>query len=645
MCSGPTTLNHCGPKPKKPGYRLRMIVYSATKRDFQNDVLQGDIKEKIITGFKGKAGGSVSKSESRSWQNSLMFMNNVINTDEIPADAGIAIEYKIPRSNRRIDFLVSGLTGSNDKAVVIIELKQWDDAEKTDKDGVVKTFVGKGVRETSHPAYQAWSYAMLLKDFNASIEDAGIRLWPCAYLHNLALEQAGGVLDDFYGQYLKEAPVFLRSDAEKLRAFIAKHIKHGDRSKTIVEIDSGKIRPSKSLADTLASLLQGNREFIMIDDQKVVFENAISQAKSASPGRKKVLIVEGGPGTGKSVVAVNLLVELTRQRMLTHYVTKNSAPRDVYESKLTGSFSKSHISNLFKGSGIFHNVDPNTYKALIVDEAHRLNERSGLFSHLGENQIKEIIQSAEFTIFFIDEDQKVTLKDIGEKEEIRRWAKEMGAEVTEMELASQFRCNGSDGYLGWLDNVLGIRETANEDLSDVDYDFQVFDSAAALKKEIEAKNKEANKARITAGYCWNWISKKNPNDYDIELDDGAFKAKWNLTQDGNLWILKPESVSEVGCIHTCQGLEVDYIGVIIGPDLVIRNGKVVTDPSKRARTDKSLHGYKKLSQSEPVYVEQVVDTIIKNTYRTLMTRGVKGCYIYATDRETNEYFKKFANTH
>ena len=292
------------------------------------------------------------------------------------------------------------------------------------------------------------------------------------------------------------------------------------------------------------------------------------------------MIVEGGPGTGKSVVAINLLVELTKREFVAQYVTRNSAPRLVYEAKLTNSFKKSHISNMFSGSGSYHSVDANSYDCLIVDEAHRLNAKSGMFNHLGENQIKEIIAASKCSIFFIDEDQKVTLKDIGDKEEIRRWAKKLKAKVTELKLESQFRCNGSDGYLAWLDNTLQIRETANDTLDVNDYDFRIVDSPTELHNLIREKNKEKNKARMVAGYCWKWISKKRPELKDIVID--GYKATWNLDTDGQAWIIKPDSVSEVGCIHTCQGLELDYVGVIIGPDLVVRNGKVITQP-ERAR--------------------------------------------------------------
>ena len=282
-------------------------------------------------------------------------------------------------------------------------------------------------------------------------------------------------------------------------------------------------------------------------------------------------------------------------------------------------------------------TEKDIFDFLIVDEAHRLNEKSGLYSNLGENQVKELIFASKCTVFFIDEDQRVTLSDIGSCEVIESFARQRGASVENYNLSSQFRCSGSDGYLAWLDQCLGIRETANADLSSDEYDFQVFDSPESLHQAIIDKN-SSNRARVVAGYCWPWTSKKIPTANDIVI--GEYKRKWNLDQDGSLWIIAEKSVEQVGCIHTCQGLEVDYIGVILGPDLIVRNGQVQTDASARDHRDKSIRGYKKLTKADPVSAKRVTDLIIKNTYRTLMTRGMKGCYVYSTDKETRDYFRK-----
>jgi len=611
-----------------------MIIYQSTKKGFVKDVLEGYADTKILASYVRETGHSTSPQEQDSWQNSMQFMKNILDDPGIPEDSGVAIEYKIPQTSKRIDFILSGKSEEKKRTAIIIELKQWSRGiHISDKDGVVNADFYGG--ETNHPSYQAWSYTTLLEDYNSSIEDKKISLVPCAYLHNYEYDTV--IQNDFYKEYLNKAPVFLKHDRIKLQTFIKKFVRYGDNGDTIFDIENGKIRPSRSLADSLSSMLKGNREFVLIDDQKLVYEAALDLTKKSSENNKNVLIVEGGPGTGKSVVAINLLTELNNQGKVTFYVTKNSAPREVYQVMLTGKFTKSRISNLFSSSGSFYDVENNSFDALIVDEAHRLNAKSGLFSHLGENQIKELIGAAKCTIFFVDEDQMVTVKDIGTKAEITEWANILGAKVHNMMLSSQFRCNGSDGFLAWLDNVLQIRPTATDTLREINYDFRVVDSPALIHMEITEKNLINNKSRIVAGYCWKWISKKNPSLKDIVIGDYA--ATWNLSLHGQSWIIHPDSVKEVGCIHTCQGLELDYVGVIIGPDLVVRDGKIITDATKRANTDQSLKGLKSMMKVDPEKAKELADKIIKNTYRTLMTRGMKGCFIFSTDLETQEYFK------
>ncbi len=612
-----------------------MIVYKSTKQGFLNDVMAGDIENVVLESYIRETGSRTGEREIRSWRNSMPYMSNILGDPAIPNDAGIAIEYKIPQTSNRIDFIITGLNGQNQNVAILIELKQWESATLTDMDGVVNTFVGGSHRDVSHPSYQVWSYAALLEDFNSAIDDDHIAIKPCAYLHNYSEDSV--IKNKFYDEYLGLAPLFLKTDALKLRDFIKTFVKYGDINNTMYLIEHGKIRPSKNLADNLSEMLAGKEEFILIDEQKVVYETSLSLASKSSDEMKNVLIVDGGPGTGKSVVAINLLVEMTKHQQTVQYVTKNSAPRMVYQAKLTGKMTKTRISNLFRSSGSYYLVEPNSIDSLIIDEAHRLNEKSGLYTNKGENQIKELINSAAFTVFFIDEDQRIAIQDIGEKEAIRYWAKELGAKVTELELKSQFRCNGSDAYLAWLDDILQVRETAQTDIEGLNYDVRVCNSPEELRSLIFEKNIPNNKSRMVAGYCWPWKSAKDPNEYDIVIGD--FKSRWNLKSDGQLWLIKENSVSEVGCIHTCQGLEVDYIGVIIGEDFIVRNGKVCTDGTKRAGSDKSVFGIRTMLKKDPKKAEAIADMIIKNTYRTLMTRGQKGCYIYCVDSETQEYFR------
>ena len=354
---------------------------------------------------------------------------------------------------------------------------------------------------------------------------------------------------------------------------------------------------------------------------------------------KFTVIVQGGPGTGKSVVAIQLLVELVANRGLNaQYVTKNAAPRNVYFEELKKEkYKLSYIKNLFKSSGSYYDCAPNTFDCLIVDEAHRLNAKSGLFQNLGENQIKEVINSSKVSVFFIDEDQVVTTKDIGSVEEIKKQATICGSKVfynEETKLVSQFRCNGSDGYLAFIDDILEIRRTANYDGFDDDYELRICDDPCKMREDLRDKNRINNKSRMVAGYCYEWKT-KNSNDlsvFDIELEND-FRARWNFSTT-TTWAIDVDSFDQVGCIHTSQGLEFDYVGVIIGKDLLYEDGHVVTDPSKRAKSDQSLKGLK--SNPDP----SLGDRIIRNTYKTLLTRGQKGCYIYCEDKALREYLKE-----
>lgn len=621
-----------------------MLVYEGIKSGFINDVDLGIIADKIRNKYIEVVKKRPSAPEFNSWKNSMQYMRGVLSDNDIPNNTGIAIEYNIPPTGCRIDFMMSGYN-KNKSNVVIVELKQWDKAtEVKDMNGIYKvnTFTGGGLRDVNHPSYQAMTYANLIRDYNESVQLKDINVIPCAYLHNYYFEDDDTLLSDDYKEYTDQAPLFGHSDVIKLRDFIKKYIEDGDDGDILYEIDNGRIRPSKMLQDSLRNMLKGNKEFYMIDNQKIVYEYALRNAiDTVSTNDKNVMIVRGGPGTGKSVLAVNLLVELNNRNMTCFYVTKNAAPRSVYASKLRGDYTQTYINHLFQGSGSFIDEERNKLDCLVVDEAHRLNAKSGMFQNKGENQIKEIINAAKFSIFFIDENQKVTLKDIGSEDLIRRYAKEQGAGIYTFDLDSQFRCNGSDGYIAWLDRILDIKDTANFDIDGVGYDFRVLDDPNEVRRLIEEKNKINNKSRIVAGYCWNWISegKNNSSIHDIQIPEYNFGMSWNL-DNSPTWAIDSESVNEVGCIHTCQGLEFDYVGVIIGDDLRYENNHIVTDYTKRAKTDTSLNGIKKIAKEQGQEVaNKIADNIIKNTYRTLMTRGMKGCYVYCTNKELARYLK------
>ena len=591
-----------------------MIIYSDTKSGFLEDILNGVLDEKLESLMRERFGRHTPEGELRAWRNSLAYMGNIIGQSSIPGDSGIAIEYGIPYTSKRVDLIVTGLNESGGNSAVIVELKQWDSAEAVPgKDGVVRIVVGGGIHEVTHPSYQAWSYAEAIED-------------------------------DIYFEYISRAPMFTKHQGSDLKGFLERFIRKGDGGETIFILDRGRMKPSKSLQDVLASMMRGNREFTLLDTQKVVYEEVLHQARAiARGGGKRVVVVRGGPGTGKTVLAVNLLSDITSMSLSSLYVSKNAAPRNVYSVRLKGQKrGRSRVDKLFVGSGSFVNAEADVFDVLLADEAHRLNERSGLYQNQGENQVMEIIRASKMSVFFIDEDQRVTLRDIGTVDEIRRYARLFGAAVSEMELDSQFRCSGSDGYLSWLDNVLQIRETANLDSEDsgFQYDFRVYDDPNELRADIEERNAANNRSRMVAGYCWNWISKgkDDPDVHDVTIPEFGFGMSWNLGST-NTWAIDEGSINEIGCIHTCQGLEFDYVGVIIGDDLRYEDGTVVTDASKRARTDQSLKGLKK-QYPDTTEAGRVADRIIKNTYKVLMSRGMKGCYVYCTDPGMREHLRK-----
>lgn len=613
-----------------------MIIYSGTKNTINKDIIEGSLALKVEHGFEEKLHEHAGEGEFRAWQNSLLMMNKVLQSTNLSDDVEVAVEFQIPLTSKRVDFMIAGLNESGEKHVVVVELKQWQQAQRTSREGLVLTYLNGTKRAVTHPSYQAYSYAKTIENFNATAQDENIDLFPCAYLHNYKWEFRDELSNGLYSEIVHKAPFYIKDEEDCLQKFIERYICKADQDKILYQIDNGKLRPSKALQDVLVSMMQGNEEFIMIDEQKVVYSTVIKLVEKALKENKKyTIMVEGGPGTGKSVIAINLLVAL--RKYVVNYVTKNAAPRNVYFAKLKDAYKQAYVKNLFKGSGQYYDAPTNTFDCLIVDEAHRLNAKSGMFQNVGENQIKEIINASKVSVFFIDEDQAVTSKDIGSVKEIQKWAKELGSEVyynEDTKLVSQFRCNGSDGYIAFVDNLLEIRKTANYSLEGFDYDVRIYDDPSQMRLDLLEKNNINNKARMIAGYCYEWVSKAHPtgNDYDIVLDK-YFRAKWNFGNTST-WAIDSDSFSQVGCIHTSQGLEFDWVGVIIGKDLRYENGHVITDASKRAKSDQSLRGISSNTRG------LTADKIIRNTYKTLLTRGQKGCFIYCEDPALREYLKQ-----
>ena len=614
-----------------------MLIYSGTKHDFNKDIQSNSLADKLNLLFLQHGLRHENESEYLSWKNSLPYMQKILDSPYFPDGIQIAIEYQIPQTSKRVDFIIAGQDDNLQDNVIVIELKQWQSARRTSRKDIVKAYTGGQERDVAHPSYQAYSYAKSIENFNEVFTQRNIKIHPCAYLHNYDIQKIGELRHPAYQEIIQEAPLFVKSEEEQFRAFIHRYITKPASHDIMYDIDHGRIRPSKALQDTVGSMLNGNQEFLMIDEQKLVYETVLKIVEKALTNKQRyTIIIEGGPGTGKSVVAIQLLATMIQKGINAQYVTKNAAPRNVYFEELRREqHLNGYVKNLFKSSSSYALAKECEVDCVLVDEAHRLTAKSrSNGSSFGGNQIKELISASKVSVFFIDERQIVTVNDIGSVDEIKRCADEMGSKVyhnSRTVLHSQFRCNGSDSYIAFLDDLLGIKQTANADGYDSDYDIQLFDDPCQLREELRKKNDINNKSRLLAGYCYEWKSKDNRTKFDIVLP-GGFKAQWNFYSTST-WAIDRNSFDQVGCIHTSQGLEFDYVGVIIGKDLCYRDGQVVTVAKNRAQGDYSLHSASRKANSD------LSDRIIRNTYKTLLTLGQKGCYIYCEDAQLQEYVR------
>lgn len=617
-----------------------MIVYNDNKRQFVEDVRNNEIATKILALVRSKGLNAGQDREFDAWHNSMQFMRNIVDDRDIDDDVQIAIEYAIPQTSKRVDFIIVGADDDNRDNIVIVELKQWSEAEVVDDQMhySVKTYVAKDKRIVAHPSYQAFSYAKLLTNYSQYIQDQKIGLYPCSYLHNYRPEFKSALSSEIYKEWYTVAPFFIRDETRQFAAFVKKYVtRKSKRGDLLYEIEEGRIRPTKSLQDALSDMVLGNPVFDLLDEQAVCYDMCIkTMLQCKKDGKKRTIVIQGGPGTGKSVLAVNLLTALIGKAFNTAYVTKNSAPRQAFLSLLTENRASRvvDIEHLFRSPFRLSSVPANGYDCLIVDEAHRLVKK--MYGDWGgENQVKEVIEASLFSVFLIDEDQAVTTKDIGSIGEIRKWCEALGSRMIMNEdtrLVSQFRCNGSDAYIQFIDNILQrAQETVPVSVRELNYDFRVFDSAVEMCEALRGKNAIANKARMVAGYCYDWNVKHRRGDIDISLP-GGFTAQWNLNND-KIWAINPSSFEQVGCIHTAQGLEFDYVGVLIGRDLSYdpETGRIVTDKTKISRDDNSS-GIRTATDAE-------ARRLILNTYKTLLTRGQKGCFVYCEDDMLRTYLK------
>jgi len=612
-----------------------LIIYSSSAREFREKVDSNLLTVTIEEAFVRKMGMQPGRGEIQAWNNSMQFMERVIRNSKIADDCGILIEYNIPATSKRVDFIVTGQDEHGSNNFIIVELKQWDSAKATDREDVVLACVGSREREMPHPSYQAWSYRQHLEDMNEAVHSNQLRSYSCAYLHNYRTRQPDPLKSEQYQPIIRKAPLFLSEDSQKLQAFIRKHTGQGNGINLLYLIENGKIRPSKKLIEHIDGLFKGNPEFILLDEQKIAYESILSAAKDIT--KKKTIIVKGGPGTGKSVISMNALGGLLKRKLNVKFVAPNASFRSAMVETLVKqqSKNKSRARVLFAGSGQFYDSPANSFDVLVVDEAHRLKGK-GAYMYKGVNQIEDIIKASKVNVFFIDDYQRIRPDDIGTVEEIKRIARINGSEVLEYGLSAQFRCSGAEGFLNWVDHIFQIRETGNFNGWDQDaFQFVLLDNPHSVYGHIRQKVNEGYKARMLAGYAWNWTDAKegNPNGEieDVIIQEHQFKMPWN-GRALSTWAIDERGIEQIGCVHTSQGLEFDYIGVIIGNDLKY-------DPhAKRIYAD--YEEYKdRLGKRGLKNDNQQLTKLVKNIYKVLISRGMKGCFLYCRDPELQGYLK------
>ncbi len=622
----------------------RHIIYDNHVDQFFHDVRSNKLAEKMRDNFEENSGRKVGQSEYRSWCTSGDKIKNLIECANL-SDIHVSFEYQVPYNQSRIDCMLFGKDENNKGTVVHIEMKQWDHVEPVDvEDNYVETYTGGGIRIVPHPSQQVEGYHNYLMGFVEVFHEKDMELIGCSYCPNYEYKIADGLFDSRYESILGKYPIYARDDVEKLADRLKNLLEQGDGFKIFNKFMQSPIKPSKKLLESASRIVENPTEFSLLNDQIVAKNVILDKIKKAQKSNEKnVVIVKGGPGTGKTVIALHILAELAGKKIPVFFASKSKPLIEALKHKVGRKDAKLLFSSLNKF--IPSRSSENDYDVIIVDEAHRIGRSSNhQFTRRADRtdmpQVEQLVRCAKTSVFFIDDKQVIRYLEVGNTDLIKEAAEKFNCVLKETELVSQFRCSGSDNYLDWLESVLGHSSSLKTFNTFKDnFDFRIIDSPEELYRLIQAKNNEVDiTARLTAGFCWSW-SKSLDQDGNFVKDVciGNFAMPWE-THDrikppkGYVrwyeWAYKPEGIKQVGCIYTAQGFEFDYIGVIVGPDLIydedsgrlIGNIDATKDPVLRRKKDK-------------------FNEYVKNIYRVLLSRGMKGCYVYFCDEGTEEFFR------
>jgi len=620
----------------------RVQLYLGNTRLFLEDAIRHTIADKLDANFRRFFGYKPSVSEMRSWKNSLQALALHLKYARLE-DNGMILEMQLPLSSARLDCLLTGRDQVNRDQAVILELKQWEAAQSSEVDECVVTQIGGGQRVVPHPSVQVRNYKQYLKDTQTVFYegDSPVALSACSYLHNFAYDPASPLCAERFSATIADCPMFAGNQPEELRDFLRERIGNDHGDEVLGRVTASGYRASRKLLEHVAQVIKGNPVYTLLDDQIVVFNTIRSLARKGIHGRDKaVILARGGPGTGKSLIAINVMAALAGQDYNVQYATGSKA----FTENLRRAVGP-RAAIQFKYFNSYAAADDGVIDVLLCDEAHRIRESSNSrftpkVARSQRAQIDEVIGAAKVSVFFIDDRQVVRPGEIGSSELITTAAARFGATLVEEELKTQFRCAGSAAFVSWLDNTLGLAETPEEVFESTDrFEFDVVDSPIELEAEIRARAAEGFTARVVAGFCWPW---SNPNADGTLVDDvviGEYRRPWNAKHEathlaGNiprasLWATDKNGIEQIGCIYTAQGFEFDYVGVIIGPDLIY-------DQSER--TWVARKAFLRDSMVARSSGENVA-TYIKNAYRVLLSRGMKGCFVYASDAGTRAYLR------
>jgi len=616
-----------------------MRLYASTCERFYDDVDLDRISDDIAAAYTRELGRTPPEGERRSWRNSLLSLSGVCRQAGLD-NQGIIVEYQLPQSSKRLDVLLTGADAAGTDRAEIIELKQWQQCEPADGEYVVTWVAGRN-RDVLHPSVQVGQYHAYLSDGQSAFHEgeSPVQLGASAFLHNYELAADDPLLDPKFYEELREFPVYSRDLRPDLIQRLGESVGAGPGDDVLDRVLGSTPRPSKKLLAAVGKMLEGHDEYTLLDEQLIAFDRVVTQADPTRATGSAAVLIHGGPGTGKSVIALNLLAELSRRGLNAQYATGSRA----FTENLR-KFAGRSARQQFKYFHQYAMVDPESVDVLICDESHRIRKTSvSRFTRKdersGKAQIEELIDASRTTVFLIDDLQVVRPQEVGSSDLIRQACADRGREVFEYHLAAQFRCAGSEGFISWVTDVLDIEQTANPFWEgDPDFDFRIVDSPQELEAAVVHRIDEGESARLVAGYCWEW-SDPLPDGGEL-VDDvviGDWARPWNAKSGAgrlargipkeHLWATDPGGIHQVGCIYTAQGFEFDYVGVIVGPDLVYREGQ-------------GWVGVPEASYDRPVRMAGGdFATLAKNAYRVLLTRGMKGCAVYFTDRETRDFWR------